>query len=159
MIVTSSMITWLNRKFTRTPCVCPNKHLSSRLIWYQSVSHGNRILVDDNMLPLGTVNRGFRACLDILVATLRPAENWPHIQVASCNMKVLNPVCVGTIKGWPYWTGCVIVQVFIDDGTNDITCWLKTPQRSNCTRHKMYTGLWQETMKSDDLRYQQNHSY
>ena len=30
MIVTSSMvIIWLNRKFSRTPCVCPNKRLSS----------------------------------------------------------------------------------------------------------------------------------
>ena len=27
MIVTSSMIIWLNRKFTRTPCVCCNEHL------------------------------------------------------------------------------------------------------------------------------------
>ena len=30
----------------------------------------------------------------------------------------------------------------------------KEPQRSNHTGHKMHTGLWQETIKSDMLRYQ-----
>ena len=51
----SSIIIWLNRKFSRTPCVCPNKHLSSSYIWNQKIQqnmrpHGKQLTLLPNII-------------------------------------------------------------------------------------------------------------
>ena len=46
-----------------------------------------------------------------------------------------------------------------DDVTNDITCLQKSPKGQTAPWHKMYTGLWQESLKSDILRCQQNYFF